>query len=490
MNLAILIVLEKYAHPTLEGVAFANRNGGRLRESLEQNGFAAEDCIVLTDQFATKSAIESRVRRAIKSCLEEDVLFVYYAGHNFAWQSKNRLATFDTDLADLDQTTISLSWLHQQFKDSDCKKVVMFLDTGDKELTESPTPIPMEPWAEAELRSFYESSDRCVCFSSCKPGEVSYVSRKLQSGIWLNHLVEALDGNAAAALDVTRLTSDKLQAHLSQSVTRTLATTFSTKKRQTPTCYGASGGPMVLLDLEKLLSDRKASKNPFAVLIGDVALWSRRSMSVKNLSGFKKGHSLPDRANHSSQTFVTSLAKDQVTEDLKNVFQAMKTAFKLKRADIEVSDQGDGTGTVITPHFNYSVSVQLDPEDPSFVIWSRTIDAIKDPKPLFSTAFASVFQTYFDTVEFALPNDIDIGALIDSIEEADDARIGIEYDPETTYCILSVASIEGRIRITKRAMRIEYPKAEAPKLLLSSFLAIRTAFLSPEGIDLVAIEEL
>ena len=490
MNLAILIVLEKYAHPTLEGVAFANRNGGRLRESLEQNGFATEDCIVLTDQFATKSAIESRVRRAIKSCLEEDVLFVYYAGHTFAWQSKNRLATFDTDLADLDQTTISLSWLHQQFKDSDCKKVVLFLDTGDKVLTESPTPIPVEPWAEAELRSFYESSDRCVCFSSCESGEVSYVSRKLQSGIWLNHLVEALDGNASAALDGTRLTIDKLQTYLSQAVTRTLATTYSTKKRQTPACYGGSKEPIVLLDLAEFLAERKASKNPFAVLIGDVALWSRRSMSVKNLSGFKKGHSLPDRANHSSQTFVTSLAKDQVTEDLKSVFQALKGAFKLKRADIEVSDQGDGTGTVITPNFNYSVSVQLDPEDPSCVIWSRTIDAIKDPKPLFSTAFASVFQTYFDTVEFALPNDIDIGALIDSIEEADDARIGIEYDPETTYCILSVAGIEGRIRITKRAMRIEYPKAEAPKLLLSSFLAIRTAFLSPEGIDLVAIEEL
>ena len=367
---------------------------------------------------------------------------------------------------------------------------MLFLDTGDTVLTESPTPIPVEPWAEAELRSFYESSDRCVCFSSCESGEVSYVSRKLQSGIWLNHLVEALDGNASAALDGTRLTIDKLQTYLSQAVTRTLATTYSTKKRQTPACYGGSKEPIVLLDLAEFLAERKASKNPFAVLIGDVALWSRRSMSVKNLSGFKKGHSLPDRANHSSQTFVTSLAKDQVTEDLKSVFQALKGAFKLKRADIEVSDQGDGTGTVITPNFNYSVSVQLDPEDPSCVIWSRTIDAIKDPKPLFSTAFASVFQTYFDTVEFALPNDIDIGALIDSIEEADDARIGIEYDPETTYCILSVAGIEGRIRITKRAMRIEYPKAEAPKLLLSSFLAIRTAFLSPEGIDLVAIEEL
>ena len=121
MNLAILIVLEKYAHPSLEGVAFANRNGERLLESLGQHGFAAEDCIVLADEQATKAAIESRVRRAIKSCLEEDVLFVYYAGHTFAWQSKNRIAAFDTDLADLDQTTISLSWLHQQFKDSDCK---------------------------------------------------------------------------------------------------------------------------------------------------------------------------------------------------------------------------------------------------------------------------------------------------------------------------------------------------------------------------------
>ena len=490
MNLAILIVLEKYAHPMLEGVAFANRNGERLLESLGQHGFAAEDCIVLADEQATKTAIESRLRRVIKSCLEEDVLFVYYAGHSFAWQSMNRMAAFDTDIADLDHTTISLSWLHQQFMDSDCKEIVLFLDTGEKSLTESQTPIPIEPWKEAELTSFYDASSRFVCFSSCKPGEMSHVSRKLKSGIWLNHLVEAIDGNAAGALDGTRLTSDKLQAHLSQAVARTLATTYSTKKRQTPVCFGGTNEALVLLDLEEFLAERKASKNPFAVLIGDVALWSRRSMSVKNLSGFKKGHSLPDRASHSSQTFVTTLAKDQLTEDLKGVFQALKSAFKLKRADMEVSDQGDGTGTVITPHFNYSVSVQLDPEDPSCVIWSRTIDAIKDPKPLFSEAFARVFQSFFDTVEFSLPNSIDLGALIDSIEEADDSRIGIEYDPETTYCVLSVAGIEGRIRITKRAMRIEYPKAEAPKLLLSSFLAIRTAFLSPEGIDLVAIEEL
>ncbi|MFY8201498.1 MAG: hypothetical protein ACOVLE_12550, partial [Pirellula staleyi] len=187
-------------------------------------------------------------------------------------------------------------------------------------------------------------------------------------------------------------------------------------------------------------------------------------------------------------TFVAKLAQEQVSQDLDSVFKQLKSAFKFKRTEIRVTDQGDGTGTIITPYFNYSIGVGQDAENPAKVVWHRTIDSIKDSEQIFSDAFAALFEGIFTTVEFTTQQPVDLDALIDAVEALEDERIAIEYDHNATRCVLRIEGIAGEIQVTQHTLRIVHPKPEAPRNLLRSFLAIQTALLGPDGVSMVSIE--
>lgn len=489
MKLSILIALEKYHDQKIEGVSFAESNAVRLAAVLEQHDFSTEDRILLINEQATKAAIESRVRRAIKSCLDDDVLFVYYAGQSFSQNSVNYLTCTDSDSHDLDHTTIRLDWLLTQFRESDCKQIVFLMDSSEKPLHRSDA-LPNIEWLDdTELKRFFETSTNSVCFAACKPNELSHASRKLKIGIWAHHLIEALDGKAMSALvDGSRLMCSLLQAHLMRATALALTTTFSSKKLQTPCLYSSQANDFVLTDFDEIFADRKATSNPYSRLIGSVAFWAHESSSVKGLSGFKKGYAIPDRVNISSQTFVAKLAQEQVSQDLDSVFKQLKSAFKFKRTEIRVTDQGDGTGTIITPYFNYSIGVGQDAENPAKVVWHRTIDSIKDSEQIFSDAFASLFEGIFTTVEFTTPQPVDLDALIDAVEALEDERIAIEYDHNATQCVLRIEGIAGEIQVTQNTLRIVHSTPEAPRNLLRSFLAIQTALLGPDGVSIISIE--
>ena len=489
MKLSILIAIEKYHDKRIEGVSFAESNAVRLAAVLEQHDFATEDRILLINEQATKTAIESRVRRAIKSCLNDDILFVYYAGHSFSRNSVNYLTCTDSDSHDLDHTTIRLDWLLTQFRESDCKQIVFLLDSSEKPFNLIDTQTNIEWFDDTELKRFFEASTNCVCFAACKPSEISYASRKLKSGIWAHHLMEVFDGKILSALvEGSRLTCSLLQAHLTRAIALTLTTTFSSKKQQTPCLYGSQASDVVLMEFAEIFADRKATSNPYSGLIRSVAFWAHESSNVKGLSGFKKGYAIPDRVNISSQTFVAKLAQEQVSQDIDSIFKQLKSAFKFKRTEIRVTDQGDGTGTIITPYFNYSIGVGQDAENPAKVVWHRTIDSIKDSEQVFSDAFASLFEGVFTTVEFTTQQPVNLDALIDSLEALEDERIAIEYDHNATRCLLRIEGIAGEIQVTRSTLRIVHPMPEAPRNLLRSFLAIQNALLGPDGVSMIPID--
>ena len=490
MKIAILIALEKFADSKIEGVTFAETNATRLAEVLVQHGFETENSIVLVNELATKTAIESKIRRAVKSCLDDDVLYFYYAGHAYSRNSVNYLTCTDSDNSDLDNTAIRLDWLITQFRDSDCHQIVFLMDSSENVFNVSDPRVSTGFIDETELKQWCESSGNSVCFTASKPNEQSHASRKLKSGIWAHHLIEALDGKAPSALvDGSKLTTSSLQAYLVQSVAQTLTMTYSNKKRQTPCMYVKKSNEIVLADFAEIFAQRKAESNPYAGLIRSVSFWAREASSVKSLSGFKKGHAIPDRANLSSQTFVAKLAQEQVSQDLKTIFQQLKSSFKFKRTEICVTDQGDGTGTIITPYFNYSISVALDEENPSNVVWHRSVDSIKDSDKIFSKAFAVVFEGVFDTVEFVTPHAVDLDTMIDSLEALEDDRIALEYDHDATCCNLSIEGLTGEIHVTKRSLRFVHPMPDAPSNLLRSFLAIQNALLGPDGVSMIPIEK-
>ncbi len=489
MKLAILIAVEKYSDKKIVSVPYADTNAIALSESLGKIGYDPGDQLLLVNDQATKTAIESKVRRAIKSCIEEDQILVYVAGHMISKRDQNYLVCVDTDTSDIENTAIPMQWLFRQFDDSDSQNIVLMIDAGEVPMKlEERMVDPFESRSALELEQYFSKSSRAICFTSCDSGENAHVSRKWKQGIWMHHLLEAFDGKTLTESRIDPcLLGASLQQYLAKSIPQTLITHFSGKSMQTPCLYGCNTEAFVVADLSELIRLRNKSSNPISDLANCVTFFAHRTTPVKGLSGFKKGNAIPDRANHSSQAFIVQLSRVELSEDIQSVFAALKQAFKFKRADISVTDQGDGTGTITTPFFNYSISVEIDPSNPAFVIWRRCVDSIREPEQVFSDKFANVFTNAFDSVEFSNKENLDVQMLIDTVESLEDDRIVIEYDPECTLCTLAIEGITGEIQITKSSFRIVHKRGESPNYLLRSFFAIQKSLVDPNGSSLIPI---
>ena len=175
---------------------------------------------------------------------------------------------------------------------------------------------------------------------------------------------------------------------------------------------------------------------------------------LKSLSGWTKSVRVPDQANDSAQRLVADISKSELTQELDAVYDSLKQAFGFKRRDLSVAEPADGTGTITTPHFSYSISIAPNPADTSQVIWTKTVDGIQAPGEIDSQAFAEVFDNVFRTLQFSLPTSVDVEDFIDALEAAEIANLKITYDREATYCELRFAETPGAVRVTADTLAI------------------------------------
>lgn len=209
-----------------------------------------------------------------------------------------------------------------------------------------------------------------------------------------------------------------------------------------------------------------------------VSLALRQREPIRNLPGFRKNaHRVPDEVNASSRAFVAKLAANLMQSDLDKVFRELRAAFRFKRTEIQTTEWGDGSGTILTPYFRYGSKVELDPHDATEAIWLRDLSGITHPQQLLTDSFAKVFGLLFDTVEFAPPARIDLELMIDRIEGLDDERVTIMYDRQITRCEISLAEMTAKVEVTPDALRIVHARAQPPRVLVESFFATQNALL-------------
>jgi hypothetical protein len=194
---------------------------------------------------------------------------------------------------------------------------------------------------------------------------------------------------------------------------------------------------------------------------------------VKNLSGWKKSFSVPDSANSRGQAYVAGIAAGDLKQDIDAVYDSLRQAFGFKRRELSVAGPADGTGTIVTPDFSYSISVSLNAADPTQIVWTRSVDGISEPRMVASETFARVFDGMFRTLQFALPGPIDVEDCIDAIEDAELGNVTVDYDREATYCELRFTEAAGAIRITANTLAIVEKGPAKIGALLSSLKAMQ-----------------
>jgi hypothetical protein len=153
----------------------------------------------------------------------------------------------------------------------------------------------------------------------------------------------------------------------------------------------------------------------------------------------------------------------------------VREQFGYKRKDVDASAERDGMGFIRTPDFEYTVSVGVNPDDPSEVVWRREVGRLTDPAFVRSEGFAAVFGSMFDRLvfEFAVP--VDVAEFVDRIEDAPPEGVKVTVASGADAAEIRLAGFAGRVTLTRDAVEIG-GRAGATAGLLDQFLTFLRKF--------------
>jgi hypothetical protein len=189
---------------------------------------------------------------------------------------------------------------------------------------------------------------------------------------------------------------------------------------------------------------------------------------VRDLRGFGKGHSIPDRATATARKFIARIAAEDIKADIDETYQALRESFGFKRRQLE-SSIGDGSGVIRTPNFEYSIHLLLEPNNPGAVVWRREVGQFRDPATIRSPQFLSAFGTMFNTLVFEFGGPVRIEELVDRIEEGAPGRVQVHCASDASMCEITVAGFAGAIRINRTSLCIDGRAAPTASLLNQFF---------------------
>jgi Caspase domain len=462
-KVAILIAVDSFADPTLPAVPFAEADASALASALEAVGFAGDNRTLLLGSAATKTTIESRLRKLARQLEQGDEVLFFYAGLGFTTGGRGFLACRDTDHQDLAQTSLAVWDLANLVRAAGCR-AALFFDAGAAPMDESPPEGIEAGLADGELRGLFGHSSGLRCFLASWPGEASHPAAALKHRAWGWHLIQAFAGSAVDALRDGRLTDDSLQSYVERELPRTLRKVLSVPASQTPALFGGDGKG-VLADLRPVLALKKSRDGVDLQQLRRVVFRTETRGKVKDLAGYQKGHRIPDQATPSAEKFVARIAAQDVRGDVEETFNTLREQMGFKRKDLEAAAERDGQGFVRTPVFDYTVGVSLDPADPTEVVWRREVSHIQDPAMIRGPGFQAVFGTTFDTLVFEFTAPLDIAELVDRLEEEPIAGVHVRSSIDASACEITLDGFAGAIQVQADRLTITGRSATAAALV-------------------------
>ena len=467
---ALVIAIESFfeAGPP---IAYAAADCAEIARALPAVGYDPRKCILLSGTRTTKSVIEAHLKRLSKLIDKAERLLVLIVSRGLTLRGHGYIACSDTILTDLAETAISVADLFSALEKTRCREIALLLDIDPLPQVAEMMPTGLH---EGELRALFEGSPHSVGLLASAPGERSFESGQLRHGIWRHHLLEALTGRIRSGVVADEaLTAAALQAYLADAVPRMLRRTYESPQDQSPLLLGEANAGMVIADLSAVLGPGGELLHPGRMK--RIVFRAESAGGVKNLAGYRKSHSLPDRANEWARKYVNRVAAADIKADLDSVFDKVRDEFAYKRKDLDVSAERDGLGFIRTPDFEYTVSVEVNPDDPTEVIWRREIARLAGPEFVRSRGFQTVFGTLFDRLvfEFFLP--VNVAELVDRIEEAapEGVKVGVASDANAAE--ITLAGFGGKVTVKSDSVII-HGRAGNPATLLEQFLAFLRKF--------------
>ncbi|MCS6866136.1 MAG: caspase family protein [Gemmataceae bacterium] len=470
---AVVIAVENFFElgPPLP---YATSDAAELLRTLPGAGYNPAKCLLLTSTRTTKAVIESHLQRLPKLLGPVDALLVFIATRGFHLKTKTSyLVCADTIPSDPAATAMTVAEVVAAVRRVRCPEVTFLFDVESlPALAEAPELKP--GLVGSELEALFTGKYPSACLLSCQPGERSFESGQLRRGIWRHHVIQALAGQCGRRRRAdSTLTAAALHDYLTEAVPRTLRHSYETPPEQTPRLLGETFSAAVIADFRQQRST--AAEGLDTARLKRVVLRAESHGRVKELAGFRKTHTLPERANEWARKFVHRIGAADIQADVDATFARLREAFGYRRKELDVSTDRAGVGFIRTPDFEYTVSLDLNPEQPSAVIWRRELARMASLELFHSPPFRTVFGSLFDQLvfEFAVP--VDVAEWVDRIEEQPLAGVNVRVASDAGTAIITLAGFRGQLHLTRHAVTI-HGRAGDPASLLEQFLVFLRKF--------------
>jgi len=456
---AILIAVEESAD--LPPASFAVDEVQTLAGHLEDVGVAKTRQTVLVGAAATRSAAESRLRRLGTSLKSGDTVWFVFAGPAFHEGGRGFLACADTLADDRMATALAVADVFHLL--SSTGATVHFLFDADGA-------------DDDELADLFPAQGPGVALTAAEQNQPSQAAGGRR--LWLQLIGDALTGQAPAALEDDQLRAGPLNEWVAKELPRAVRKVLAAPKTQTP---GLFGPPDAVLATVTAAPQKPAAKLNVKQLRRIVFRGQARDR-VKNLAGFQKNFKLPEAATPSAQKWTYRLAADDLRARVEETYNALREHLGFKRKDLESTVGADGLGFIRTPAFDFTLSVSLDPDDPTSVIWRREVSQVSDPDVLRADGFRRVFGNALDTLQFDFETAIDVEELVDRIEDEPPPGVKVRVASDASACDVTVQGFAGRIHVERASLRVEGPPGLSPDSLVEQFFAFQRRFGGRKGL--------
>ena len=457
---AVVAAVEKPLDPALAPVPYAEAGARAFADALAPAGYAADGQTRLFGSGCTLAVFRSRLRRTLAAAAPGDAVLVYVAARFLDdANGAGYLCLWDAQADDLETTALPVTELVTILAATKAAHVTLLVDAAGT------------AGADADMREALGDSPKVAALTAAGPGEASLASASLKATVWTHLLTEAFLGKAPKAVGPNGLvTAVSLQRHVEDDMPRTLRRHFDTTTDQTPHLYGEQNAAESVADLSRLTTQQSGGGLLSPDRLKRVAFRADSLGRVKDLAGFRKSFNVPENNSPSNRKFVARCAAADVKQDVDLVVAAAREHLDYKRKDIDLIADGDGAGTVRTPDFEYTVTLDLDKDDPSRVLWRRECGQFVDPAFVRGPGFDAVFGKLFDQLVFEFARPVDVAALIDRLEDSPPKGVKISVAADGRSCDITLAGFAGRVVVDPSALTVRGRAGNAAGLL-DQFLA-------------------
>lgn len=455
--------VETYQDSSQHTVAFAENDASAITQAWVDIYGPECEAVTVLSAAATRGRILNELRTLAARTAPQDTLVFYFAGHGFSTGTHNLLSLNDTFISSLEDTAIRFDTVYGTLRGAGAQKLMLFIDACHSgfELKDSRGVVDM--FSADELRMVDRDSDVAVSFASCNHGEESFPYPAERHGCWTYHLLRALRGEEPALLfDGEIIKAIPLQEHLASEVPALVRNIRTGTARQSPRFFGTLNQDFIVADLARLLASRAAVDDHLVAVADHVSLVGLEVGSVRQLSGFKKTHRVPDQINSATKGFVIDVGEDDIKQLRDELYDALHGTLGIKYSAMKVQDSKDGF-RIISPGFDVQADLGQSPDDPGKYEIRISVDDFREPAVLRTGEFAEVFDGHIDQIEVSFNRKEDLDQIVKRLESSKFAQaFTYRRGQEIT---LEIEELSLRVHITPTSLTLSVTKGSLADLL-------------------------